>query len=117
MLVVTVRHGAVDRFEVRLDDRTQAAQEFLGFMPPVWVGDAGGGHAEIVLGVGDVGTGELAQPLEVAVDRLQRQVTALAVLTGVVLVWRACGRLGVPSVGKLCGSACTYSRCLVFAGW
>jgi hypothetical protein len=60
LLVVTVRYGPVDRFEVRLDDRTQAAQEFPGFMPPVRVGDAGGGHAEIVLPVDDVRPGELA---------------------------------------------------------
>jgi len=96
---------------VGLDDGPQAAEEFFGLPPAVVVGDPGGGHAEILAGVGDVGPGELPKPFQVPVDRLQRGTASLAVLAEMVLV-RRCGHGGAVLSLRRCGQPArpkTYS--------
>jgi hypothetical protein len=79
-----------DRVRAGSDGLLQAAEEFFGFPPQVFIGYAGRGHAEVLFLVGDVCPGECAEPLEVPVHRLKRGVAALAVFAGVILVVRCC---------------------------
>jgi hypothetical protein len=63
-----MRAGA--RFGERLADRVragsdgllQAAEEYFGFPPQVFIGYAGGSHAEVFFFVDDVSTGERPWP-------------------------------------------------------
>ena len=110
-----MRAGA--RFGERLADRVragsdgllQAAEEFFGFPPQVFIGYAGGGHAEVFFLVGDVSPGERTEPLEVPVHRLKRRVVALAVFARVILVARCCHG------GVLSLDVCGWPACDVVA--
>jgi hypothetical protein len=65
---------------VRFDDGPQPVQEFFGFPPPTSVGDPGRRRAEVLLGVGDVWSGQLTKPFQIPLDRLESPQMVLAVV-------------------------------------